>query len=697
MKDYDRENVRTLGLFSHGGTGKTSLAEAMMFTTGANTRLGKVDDGTSILDSEPEEKKRVSSISMAFCHMEHNKCLLHLVDTPGDPNFVSEAKNALPAVDTGIFVVDAIDGVKVLTDKLWKDGEDLLLAKLIFVSKMDRERADFDQTLSSIQEILGVQPCIITIPIGKEADFKGVVDLLKMKACIFEADGSGKYKEEDIPDDLKDAAEDYRRQLVEAVAESNDELLEKYLEEEEIQPKEIFEALKEGVSSGALAPVLVGSGTRNIGVRQLLDVITETTPSPLARGKVKGTDKDGNETDREANPDAPFSAIVFKSISDPYRGKLNVFRVFSGTLQGDSNVLNSNRGGKERVGQLLFLTGENTDTINPARPGDVVAVAKLKETLTGDTLCAESDPVTLPELPRSKPVISFALEPKSKGDEDKLGTAISKLIEEDPTLNVRRDEQTNEFIIEGMGQVHIETTLEKMKRKFGVEVNLSAPKVPYLETIKKTVKSEGKYRKQTGGRGQFGWCWLEVSPLPITEDVEFEFENAIKGGAIPGTYIPSVEKGVKDRMDKGVLAGYPVRYIKVKLYDGKYHDVDSSDMAFQIAGSLGFKNAVEEAAPQLLEPIMTAEITVPTDTSGDVIGDLNRRRGRLIGTDQVGTNTILKANVPLAEMLRYSPDLDSLTSGRGMFSMEFDHYEEVPSNVAEKVIAQSKQAEEEEE
>jgi len=697
MKEYERDNVRAVGLFAHGGAGKTSLAEAMLFAAGAVTRLGKVEDGTSILDYEPEEKKRVSSVSIGFCHLEHNKCLIHIVDTPGDPNFVADANNALCAVDIGLFVVDAIDGVKVLTDKLWKDSEGKLISRFVFVSKMDRERADFDIAIDGVRNVLGVQPCLISIPIGKESSFTGVVDLLSMKARIYEDDGSGKFKEEDIPADLADEAEDARRQLVEAVAESNDALLEKYLEEEEISAKEISEALAEGVKTGAIVPVLTGSGTKNIGVDLLLDVIAESGPSPLDRGDVKGTDPKGGEVSRPTNEDAPFSAQVFKTVSDPFRGKLSLFRVLSGKVQADSTVLNSSHSSKERLGQLLLLRGENTDTVNPARTGDIVAVAKLKDTQTGDTLCDDGDPIILPDLPKASPVISFAVEPKSKGDEDKLMTSLNRLMEEDPTLGVRRDEQTGEFIIEGMGQVHVETQLEKMKRKYGVEVILSAPKVPYLETIKKTVRAEGKYRKQTGGRGQYGWCWVEVSPLDRALGVEFEFENAIKGGAIPTTYIPSVEKGVKDRMTKGVLAGYPVKYVKVKLFDGKYHDVDSSDMAFQIAGSLGFKAAVEQAGLTLLEPIMNVEVTVPTECSGDVIGDLNRRRGRLLGTDGVGNNQVVKANAPLAEMLRYSPDLDSITSGRGMFTMEFAHYEEVPHQVAEKVIAEANPETKEEE
>ena len=690
MKDYDRKSVRVVGLFSHGGAGKTSLAEAMLFSAGASSRLGRVDDGTSILDYEPEEKKRRSSTCMGFGHLEHNKHLLQFIDTPGDPNFVSEARSALRAVDIGLFLVDAIDGVKVLTEKLWQASMGAFHCRYIFVNKMDRERADFELALKGIHDVLGVQPCLLSIPIGREAGFKGVVDLLRMKALLYESDGSGKHREEEIPAEVAEEAADARKQLVEAVAESNDALLEKYLGEEEISAKELFAALGEGVKKGLLVPVLAGSALKNIGIKPLLDAIVETGVSPAERAPIKGTDLAGTEIERPCAEEAPLSALVFKTISDPYRGKLSVFRVFSGKIQGDSTIYNSVKRGRERIGQMLAITGDASEQLNPARIGDIVAVAKLKDTGTGDTLTVENDPMVLPALPSPSRVISFAAVPKSKGDEDKLMISLNRLMEEDPTLGVKRDLRTNEFIIEGMGQVHIETSLEKMRRKYGVEVNLSAPKVPYLETIKRSAKGEGKYKKQTGGKGQFGWCWLEISPLDRSAGVEFEFDDAIKGGAIPNNFIPSVEKGVKDRMTKGVLAGYPVKYVKVRLYDGKYHEVDSSDMAFQIAGSLGFRAAAEQAGMVLLEPVMTVEVTMPGETAGDVIGDMNRRRGRLLGTDSAGNSQIIKAHVPLAEMLRYSPDLDSITSGRGMFTMEFDHYEEVPAHVAEKVIAASK-------
>ncbi len=696
MKDYDRDNVRTLGLFAHGGAGKTSLAEAMLFTGGTTNRLGKVDEGSSILDYEPEEKKRRSSTGIGISHIEWKKHWINLVDTPGEPNFYTDARHSLRAMDAGIFVVDAVDGVKVLTDKLWKEAEELGMARMVVISKLDRDRADFNAALDSISSVLGVEPCPLTIPIGQEDQFKGVVDLLRMKALLYETDGSGKFNEQDVPDDLKEEAEALRKKMVEAIAESDDDLLEKYLEEEDLPQKDLTEALAKGVRSGSIIPVLCASGTNNIGTKLILNAIVELLPDPMDRPAIMAKNLK-TEEDLEIIPteDGPLAALVFKTIVDQYRGKLTIFRVFSGKQMADSAAYNATKDFKERFGQMFVLSGENSDGINPARPGDIVAIPKLKETQTGDIFCSETDPYQLMELPMPKPVISFAVLPKTQGDEEKLSTSLAKLIDEDPTLSLRRDSQTNEFIIEGMGQVHVETSLEKMRRKFGVEVELKEPKVPYLETIRKTVKAEGKYRKQSGGRGQFGWCWVEIGPVERGEG--FQFINEIKGGAIPTNYIPSVEKGIKDRMEKGVLAGYPVVDVKARLYDGKYHDVDSSDMAFQIAGSLAFKQGSEKAGLVLLEPIMNVEVTVPDEVMGDVTGDLNRRRGRLAGMDSAGGNQVIKATVPMSEMLRYAPDLDSITSGRGVFTMEFSHYEETPPHITEKVVAASKRDEVEEE
>jgi elongation factor G len=695
MKEYARDTLRDIGLFSHAGAGKTSLGEAMLFAGKATTRLGKVDEETSILDSEPEEKKRKSSIAVAVAHLEWDKHLVNLVDTPGDPNFITEARNALRAVDAAIFVVDAVDAVKVLTEKLWREASELGLSRMIVISRMDRERADFEAALESIHKILGVIPCPLSIPIGAEAGFNGVIDLVRMKALIYDADGSGKFNEQDIPDELKEKASSFQEKMIEAIAESNDALLEKYLEGEELDKKELIDTLRQGVMAGNIVPLLSCSGVKNIGIHPLLDAIVRCLPSPMERAELPAKEvKTEKDTSLKPGDDGTFVGLVFKTIADPYRGKLSLVRVFSGRQMADSNTYNATKRAKEKIGQVLILSGEQVEGINGARAGDIVAIPKLKEAVTGDTLSDEAGALELPPLPWPQPVISFAVLPRSQGDEDKLTASLARLTEEDPTLQLKRDQQTNEFILSGMGQVHIETALERMQRKFGVAVDLKAPKIPYLETIKGKAEGEGKYRKQTGGRGQYGWCWLEIWPLERGSG--FEFENAIVGGAIPRNYIPSVEKGVKEALDKGILAGYPVTDIHIRLFDGKYHEVDSSDMAFQIAGSLGVKAAAEKAGMMLLEPIMNVEVTVPDECLGDVTGDLNRRRGRMQGMESRGGSQVIKAQAPLAEMLRYAPDLDSITSGRGLFTMDFSHYEEVAAHIAEKIIEQASRERKEE-
>jgi len=695
MKDFPRKNLRVVGLFSHSGSGKTSIAEAMLYLAGINNRLGKVMEETALLDFEPEEKKRKSSIAVAVGNLEWDKHLVFIVDSPGDPNFITEAKNALRAVDSALFVVDAVDGVKVLTGKLWEQAQNLGLARVFFISRLDRERADFKTTLESIQKNFELPLCPLTIPLGKENNFKGVIDLIRMKAYIYPEDGSGKKQEAEIPSEMKDEAQAYREKMIEAIAESRDDLLEKYLEGGTLKPEEIAQALEQGIKEKKVFPILCGSGTKNIGIDLLLNFIVSYFPNPLERAGLKAINPKTNQ-EQEIKPmeDGAFCGLVFKTVADPYRGKLSLVRIFSGTQSADSNLYNATKAQKERVGQIFLLNGDQTEGIGSARLGEIVAIPKLKETQTGDTLSPENNPVVLPHFEWPKPVISFAVIPKTQQDEEKLTQALARLTEEDPTLQLKRDHQTNEFILSGMGQIHIEIALERMKRKFGVEVSLKEPKIPYLETIRATAKGEGKYRKQTGGRGQFGWCWLEVSPKPRGAGIEFE--DAIFGGAIPRNYIPSVEKGVRDALDKGILAGYPVTDLKIKLYDGKYHEVDSSDMAFQIAGSLGVKSACEQAGMILLEPIMNVEVVVPDECTGDITGDLNRRRGRLSGVERQGNMQVIKAQVPLAEMLRYSPDLDSMTSGRGVFTMEFSHYEEIPAHIAEKIIAKAKKGKEQE-
>ncbi|MCK8601240.1 elongation factor G [Desulfoferrobacter suflitae] len=684
MKE-DVARVRTFAIISHGGAGKTSLAECMLFNAGTTTRLGKVDDGTSILDYEPEEVKRKITISTAFNTFAWKKHKLTLIDTPGDFNFISETKTSLQGADAVVVLIDAIDGVRVQTEKVWEFADELDLPRIIFISKMDRERADFEKTVADIQANFGAACVPVQVPVGAAENFKGVVDVLTQKAYLFTQGESGKFEVQEAPADLQGRLDQYRESLIENVAESRDELLEKYLEEGELSAEEVREGFRDAVVSGKVVPVVCGSGTLNVGIQLLMDLIVESMPSPVDRGarkaKVPGTDE---EVAREPDPGAPFSALVIKTISDPYAGRLSVMRVFSGSLETDSTVYNSSKEIKERFGQLLQLKGKTQESIESAGPGDIVAVAKLKETVTEDTLCDEKNPVVYPTVELPPAIYSLAVEPKSKGDEEKIFSSLSRLMEEDLTLKLERNEETKEMILSGMGEIHIETIVDKLKRKFGVEVNLRLPKVPYKETIKGKTRLQGKYKKQSGGRGQYGDCWIEMEPLQRGEG--FQFVDRIVGGVIPRQYIPAVEKGIIEASMEGGLAGYPVVDFKVDLVDGSYHPVDSSEMAFKIAGSMAFKKAVMEAKPTLLEPVMQLEITVPDDCMGDVIGDLNSRRGRVLGMDTQGKKQIIRANVPLAEVLKYAPDLRSMTAGRGMYTMKFSHYEEVPGPLQEKII-----------
>uniref|UniRef100_A0A832EKC3 Elongation factor G n=1 Tax=Desulfacinum infernum TaxID=35837 RepID=A0A832EKC3_9BACT len=681
--------VRTFAIISHGGAGKTSLAEAMLFTAGATTRLGKVDESTSVMDFEPEEVSRKITISTAFNTFPWKKHSCTVIDTPGDFNFIAETKSSLQGADAALVVVDAIDGVKVQTEKVWEFAEELGLARMIFISKMDRERADFVKTVDNIRRQLGTRCVPLTVPIGSAENFQGVVDVLTGKAFFYTHGETGKFDVKDAPADVLDLAAQYKEMLVENVCEANDALLEKYLEGQELTQEEIAGGLRSAVIAGRLIPITCGSGTANVGAAQVLDIIVECFPSPLDRGSKKGTSLDGqNAVEREPDPAAPYSGLVIKTISDPYAGRLSVVRIFSGTMKPDATVFNSTKKSKERYGQLLRIKGKAQESLQEAGPGDIVAVAKLKETTTGDTLCDEKNAVVFPfpELPAA--VYSLAIEPKSKGDEDKIFSSLARLMEEDLALKLERNDETKEMILSGMGEIHIEATIDKLKRKFGVEVNLRLPKVPYKETIKGKARVQGKYKKQTGGRGQYGDCWIEMEPLPRGEG--FQFVDKIVGGVIPRQYIPAVEKGIVEAAQEGVVAGYPVIDFKVDLVDGSYHAVDSSEMAFKIAGSMAFKKAVVEAKPTLLEPIVHLEVIIPDDCLGDVIGDLNSRRGKVLGMDSQGNKQIVRAQVPLAEVLKYAPDLRSMTAGRGMFTMKFSHYEEVPAQLQEKIIEAAK-------
>ncbi len=691
MKE-DVAKVRTFALIAHGGAGKTSLAEAMLFDAGVTTRLGKVDENTSVMDYEPEEVKRRITISTSFNTLTWNKHQLTIIDTPGDFNFISETKTSMQGADAVVVLADAVDGIRVQTEKVLEFADEYDQPRMIFVSKMDRERADFPARVQELQNSIGKHCIPVQIPIGAAESFKGVVDILSQKAYVFESGDSGKFAVQDVPADLADTVSKYREELIEQVAEAKDELLEKYLEEGELSPEELVQGLRYAVITRKLIPITCGTGTGNIAIQPLMDFIVNNFPSPADRGAVKGQAPDGGaELLREPDPAAPFSALVIKTISDPYAGRLSVMRVFSGSLTADANVFNATKGAKERFGQLLRLKGKSQDSIQSAGPGDIVAVAKLKETVTQDTLCSEKDPIVFPPIELPPAVYSLAVEPKSKGDEDKIFSSLTRLMEEDLTLKLERNEETREMILSGMGEIHIEATVEKLKRKFGVEVNLNLPKVSYKETIKGKTRIQGKYKKQSGGRGQYGDCTIEMESLPRGSG--FQFVDRIVGGVIPKQYIPAVEKGIAEAAQEGAIAGYPVIDFKVDLVDGSYHTVDSSEMAFKIAGSMAFKKAVLEAKPTLLEPIMLMEIVVPDDCMGDVIGDLNSKRGRVLGMETKGKKQIIKANVPQAEVLRYAPDLRAMTAGRGMFTMSFSHFEEVPGQLQEKIIEASKQEE----
>jgi len=689
MAKYESNSLRNVAIIGHGATGKTSLCESFFYIAGKTDRPGRVDDGSSSMDFEPEEQKRHISISAATNFFEWDKHKITLLDTPGDSNFAYDTKNCLRIADGAIVVIDAVGGVEFQTEKAWEYADEYKLPRIVFINRMDRERADFIKAIEGINSRLGKKATPVVLPIGKEDAFKGIVDLTTRKALIFD-DLKGTYKQADIPPDMKETVEKYRENMVEDIAESDESLMDKYLDVGELSDDELKIGLKKGVVSGGLIPVTCGSALKNIGIATLIDLIINAMPSPVDRGPIAGKKpgKDEEVEVREPKESGPFSALVFKTIADPYAGRLTLFRVFSGIVASDSTFYNSARKITERFGNIFFLEGKNQKPAESLVPGDIAAVAKLKETVTGDTLCSDKAPIIFEKVIPPPPIMSFAIAPKSRGDEDKIVSSINRIIEEDPTLTFRRDEQTKEMILSGMGQVHIEVSVEKMKRKFGVEVTLKTPKVPYKETIKGKTNIQGKYKKQSGGRGQFGDCWLDIEPLQ--RGGGFEFVDRIVGGVIPQQYRPAVEKGIVEAMAEGVLAGYPVVDVKVSLVDGSYHTVDSSEMAFKIAGSLGFKKGVLACQPVLLEPIVNIDIEIPDEYMGDVIGDMNGRRGKIIGMESKGPNRIIKGQVPLAEILRYAPDLRSMTSGRGTFTYEHSHYEEVPPFIAEKIIAESK-------
>jgi len=691
MKVFKTKDIRNFGLYGHQGSGKTQMAEMIVFMGGATKRLHSVDQENSNFDYEDEEIKRRSSMNTAVGYGEWQNKGLNIVDTPGDTNFLADVIYSFPAVDLAVMTVSAVDGVQVGTEKYYDYIRKNNLPMIMVITKLDKERASFEQALNSIETQLDQSAIPVFIPMGEEAGFHGIIDLLKQKA--YEYDGeTGKGKEVDIPADMQDQVEMFREKLVEKVAEQQDDLIEKYFEEGELSPEEILQGLSTGIREGKITPVLATSVSMNIGIDKLLDFIVEFGPSPEDRKPLKAM-KNEEEIEILVSVDGDFAAYVFKTMMDPQAGKATLMRVLRGELNADTSVINLSTNSKERFGQLFKVLGKKQDATSNAYAGDIVAVAKLKETRTGHTLVAEGTEKFLikpPELPNRS--IAFSIKPKTQGDDDKVGVAITKLMEEDPGLAVKREKASKEFLLEGMGQIHIESTVEKMRRKYGVDVALEVPKVPYRETITKKVTGiEGKHKKQSGGHGQFGLCYIDMEPL--TNGETFEFVNDIFGGSIPRQFVPSVEKGIKDKMVNGVLAGYPVMGVKVRLFDGKYHPVDSDGRSFEMAGSKAFKDAFMKAGPVLLEPIMNIEIMVPEENTGDIIGDISSRRGRIQGTEQHGKTQVIKAKVPMSEVLVYASDLRALTSGRGTFTLEFSNYEQVPSNIAQKVIDEAKGAE----
>ena len=687
------QRIRNIAIVGHRGAGKTSLNEALLFEAGVINRLGSVADGTTVSDSEPDEQEREMSISAGLSSFEYEDRKLNLIDTPGDPSFIADAAAAISVCESAIFVVNGVMGVEVSTTRLWERAADRGLARLIFVNMLDRERADFLRTLDQLKDAFGPHAVATEIPIGSEHEVRGVVDLIDMKA--FEYDGSGGRgtgKEVPIPDDMAAQAEEYREKLMDEVAENSDDLMERYLEGQEISHDEIVTALKDGVTAGTIFPVTCGVATKNLGTDRLLDALVQDLPSPARKGATVALDGDGNEVSIEPDEAGEPIAYVFKTLADPFAGRINLFKVVSGVVKHDSQLTNVRAHSKERIGQLLVPQGKEMAHADEFGAGDIGGVAKLKETHSGDVLADKASTISFPPQKLPGAVMAFAIEAKAKGDDEKIGSALRRLQEEDPTIDFHRDPQTGEQIIAGLSQVHVEVIVDRMKRRFGAEVNLKPPRVPYQETIKGSAKAQGRYKKQTGGRGQFGDCHIEIEPAAAGDG--FVFENKIKGGVIPSGFIPAVEKGIREAMQQGVVAGYPLRDVRVILYDGSYHSVDSSENAFKVAGSMAFKKAAEQAQPTLLEPIMSAAVVVPEDAVGDVIGDLNGRRGRPLGMEPSGGMTEIKAEVPMAEMLNYAPDLRSITGGRGEYTMEFARYEEVPAHLAQKVISAAGQEEE---
>ena len=691
MREYRTEQIRNIGIIAHSSAGKTSLVEAMLYNGGTIERMGQVDDGNSVADYAADEITRKTTINCSVCIGEWNEHKLNIIDTPGAEDFYGDLESTLRAVDAVVVVVDATTGVEGGTEKVWECANKYELPRLIFINKMDKENASFDNALASVEDILEARTAVVQLPIGKEATFSGVIDLVQMEAFTA-PDGNKPAPQSDIRSESEGEAEEAREQLVEVVAESDDELIEKFFEGD-LTDEDIRTGLRGGIFNNQFVPVICGSALKNIGVQQLMDLLVNCYPSPVEAKPIESAD---GETTREPSVDAPMSALVFKTVTDPFTGRQTLFRVFSGTLNADSQVLNSTKGENERLGKTAFMNGRELISTPQVVAGDIGVMVRLNTAQTADTLCAPDAPIQLPGIDFPKPVIGFAIRPMNEGDDEKLMTTLNRMAEEDPAFEVRRDETAKQLLASGLGELHITVIRERMKDKFSIETEIDPPKVPYQETVRREVRSiQGRYKRQSGGRGQFGDVWINLSPLE--RGGGFEFLNNITGGSIPRNYIPAVEKGIREAMDRGLLAAYPVVDLQVDLYDGKHHPVDSSDLAFQIAGSYAFQEAANQASPVLLEPIMNVSISVPEQFMGDVIGDLNSKRGRVMGVEQVGKRQVIQANAPLAEMLRYSIDLKSITSARGSFIMEATSYEEVPDEISQKIIAAAKTESEDEE
>lgn len=684
MKVYDAASIRNVTVAGHAGCGKTQLVSAMLFTAGMVNRLGRVDEGNTVTDYDEEEIARKHTLTASPAYAEWNKTKLNIIDTPGFSNFFSDTRSAMRVTEAALIVVDAVAGAEVQTEKAWEAAAELELPRVVALNRLDRERASLERSLESLRATCGRTIVPIQLPIGEGPEFAGIVDLVAMKAYTFATDASGRMTEGEVPAAMAEAASSAREALIEMVAEADEQLMEKFFEAGTLTQDELVAGLRAATRMARVFPLVCTSGAMNVGVQPLLDVLVNYVPSPAER-PFTARDASGATVTRPADESAPYAAFVWKTVADQFAGRITLFRVFQGVLRSDSVVHNATQGTTERLGSLVILQGKTQTSVPEIKAGDLGAVAKLKDTRTSDTLADKAAGIVFPPLTFPEPVLSYAIEPKSRGDEDKINQSLHRLLEEDPTIRYARDSQTQELLISGQGQLHIEVTVAKLKRRFGVEVNLKPPRIPYRETITAAVEAHGRHKKQTGGHGQFGDCKIRMEPLPRGAD--FEFVDEIFGGAIPRQFIPAVEKGIQEARMRGYLAGYPVVDFRVVLYDGQYHEVDSNELSFKTAGSLAFKDAMAKARPTLLEPIMNVEVYAPNDYAGDLMGDLNGRRGRISGMEPRGQMTVIKAQVPMAEMLTYEQHLTSVTGGRGSYHMEFSHYDEVPAHLQQKIIA----------